>query len=513
MVFKTPTKVDAQEFKMKCENCGNELAGAAIVCRQCNHNNAQGRVNQWRARRTGELPKPATRSLSPLDEASVSANPPRKQTSIPFEPAAHTNRSGLPSAKKYTVPPAPQPATANGDDPGVIQYPAWRAELREKVRQVRERNGAVAVAVEIEPDEAQLDPNPIVESALKRIRWSNQNPPGLSQTRISTRSSQATALALDPEYDSESGLEAETGNPAESRDKTAASGTRSETKPSVHTAPNLTNPLLGRRTTQPVNKSETRTLPAQQKAVHKSEPKPAVSAKSDARINIPPASQPQTRPGANPFAAPKPAGEKVRTTGEIKRPQPTARTQTPPAVKPASPTVATPPSHQVETQVIEISPSVSTVAGYVNIGAATRPKPRPASLWVRTLAGACDFEIIAIAFLPLFSSYATLNTSVGSESFILMFVLLAVLTFCYQILTLTLADRTSGMALLLLRLVNISDVETPISRSQILARAVAATVACLCPPLNFIVMQSNQHGHSLPDLISGTTLIERSSLR
>lgn len=125
---------------------------------------------------------------------------------------------------------------------------------------------------------------------------------------------------------------------------------------------------------------------------------------------------------------------------------------------------------------------------------------------MRILAAACDFEIVATAYLPLFASYATLNTSYGLESLSILFVLLATLTFCYQLLTLVLADRTSGMALLNLRLVNLAGRDKPILFTQKFSRAMVATAAFLCPPLHLI---TNQKGHTLPDMSSGTTLVEK----
>lgn len=496
---------------MKCENCGHELAGAAIVCRQCNHNNAQGRVSQWRARRTGELPKPVTRELLPLSEkipvqtaaennasarfnykaqgtgnqsaVSVESNIPVNKTT----PSAHSRVAGN---LQSTL---PLKAASEDDDSGVIQHPAWRAQLKEKVRQVRERNGALATALETEPDEAQLDPNPIVESALKRIRWADHASTPAALPRANRHGSQSAALALNLDYDSE----------PDSR-LPDVQKTKPESQASSPTKSATINPLMAHRPSPKGNHTETIPVAPRQDVEEVANPP-----KSEMRIELPPAQ----KTAANPFAVPKTVEPKVRTTGEIKRPQPAARVQ-PPADKSGNPPpVAVPPTHSVETQVIGLSPSVGTIAGYMTIGASTRPRLRTASLWLRILAGACDGEMIAIAFLPMFASYATLNTSLGNETYSLMFVLLAVLTFCYQLLTLTLADRTSGMALLQLRLVNIADIEKPISRSQLLARAAAATVAFICPPLNLIVIQSNHHRHSLPDVFSGTTLIERSSQR
>lgn len=135
------------------------------------------------------------------------------------------------------------------------------------------------------------------------------------------------------------------------------------------------------------------------------------------------------------------------------------------------------------------------------------PEARPATVWLRTMAGACDFELIASAYLPLFGAYATLNTSLGTEAFFVMLVLLTTLVFIYQLATLLVADRTTGMAMLDLRLVNTDDDEMPVTRRQKMLRAWAATIAFLCPPLNLLITRLNHPNRSLPDLISGTTIV------
>lgn len=520
---------------MKCENCGSELAGAAIVCRQCNHNNAQGRVSQWRARRTGELKEPSasTRSISPLADTpksdsqklrtpGVKAIEPRKSAPLPFEPKIqinHASPSSTTSSKASSIlsPPSSlsNPATSE-DDPGVVQYPAWRTQLKERVQQSRDRKVAGTAAVATEPDEAELDPNPIVEAALKRIRWSAQTTPPNPLPRVARHGSQATALAEVPDFDDEPHVEPESPKPPVRHELKSESATDIKTdvkmdpKP-VRTTPTPTNPLLARRpTTQPVNRPETKSLPARQTGIPTSAafsanvyadaserplPKPSID-RNEVRVQISPATIPEVNPAVETPAV------KPRVTGEIKTPPALPQTSPQVSAKVQTETGATAATSRkpVETQVIGLSP---TNAGTIFI------KPLAATLWVRTLAGACDFEIVATAFLPLFASYATLNTSLGRESFAILFVLLAVLTFCYQMLTLTLADRTSGMACLNLQLINLAASDKPISMKQKFARAVAATAGFLCPPLNLIVMQSNQQRHSLPDLLSGTTLVEK----
>lgn len=494
---------------MKCENCGSELVGAAIVCRQCNHNNAQGRVSQWRARRTGDLHEPATRTISPLANVAPSEIPkprvsasrplePRRSSSIPFEPKIQINHisSPTPSSSKISSSAAlPSPPLAAENNAGEDQTPPWRAQLKERVKQARERVTTGPLTTKTEPDEAELDPNPIVEAALKRIRWASHAPSAISAPRVARNRSQAAALAEEPQYDIP---------PQPEIEARSATELKLEPKPTAIVKPTPTNPLLARSpNTQPVNQPENRPLPPRPPAAPKPEPTPKIAAPAEARIELKPAPKPE----AQPIVESKPAGLKPRVTGDLKLPL--ASSAPAPLVvqqQPGNSGPLTPPRKTVETKIIEI-PQSSTAT----LAVKTKPaaKQQSVTIWVRTLAGACDFEIIATAYLPLFAFYATLNTSLGRDSLTIMFFLLATLTFCYQLLTLTLADRTSGMAMLNLRLVNVAGSGKPIVFTQKFARAVAATAAFLLPPLNLIVMQSNQQRHTLPDLLSGTTLVEK----
>jgi uncharacterized RDD family membrane protein YckC len=157
------------------------------------------------------------------------------------------------------------------------------------------------------------------------------------------------------------------------------------------------------------------------------------------------------------------------------------------------------PRGRVTTQVIEMPPAVSEL---------TDDPALPATLWLRTLAAACDYEIVALAYLPIFGAYAMFNTSLGGDAFFILLFLLSAIVILYQIISLLFADRTFGMALLNIRLVNRLDKKTPITRWQKLLRAWGATIAFFFPPLNILVMHSNNLNLSLPDLISGTSPVE-----
>lgn len=489
---------------MKCENCSTELAGASIVCRQCNHNNAQGRVSQWRARRNNEHPATAqpaaTRSISPLPSPGIAPKPEikrlpvepaisdrtfesrspgsQRQPSVPFESKTRINQVAIPKSSSAK-------SSAAGDDSGIVQFPAWRAQLKDKVKEVRERRTTPTSEADSQPDEAQLDPNPIVESALKRIRWSQHIPPPQPIAEQSESPAQKQKPHIEARVDT---------NPFQ----------RVEPKPQPKAPPGTTssstNPLLARKPlAQPVSRPE----PFPQSAP-KSESGHTLPPMAEARIEAKPPAKPMSKPGSGSLTA----VPKIRTTGEIKKPSQHTPAQTAPQRTPSG-SLVQPPRNHVETQVIGMAPSVSNLIGYAPIGATSSLKSRKATLWGRTLAGACDFEIVAMAYLPVFGSYAVLNTSIGYESVVVMFLLMATLTFCYQLLTLAIANRTTGMAILRLRLVNSAHKEKPVTFWQKFLRAFAATIASFCPPINFLVIQSNPLHRSLPDLFSGTTLLEK----
>ncbi|HMV81767.1 MAG TPA: RDD family protein [Blastocatellia bacterium] len=534
---------------MKCENCGSELVGGAIVCRQCKHNNAQGRVSQWRARRTGELPSP-TRTISPLADAakpgdsgklknSGSLKPPAaelkplepgRSNSLPFEPKVQIHQTAAPSGplsqripRKNDSGSLDQTADQTED---LSNQPVWRAQLKDRVKQSRERKLGGPAALANEPDEADMDPNPLVESALKRIRWASHTPSAMAAVRVARHGSQAAALAAEPDFAVEASASIE-AKPVAVKSE-APPEVKAEPKPTARVTGTPTNPLLARKpATQSVNPTETKsprpfqpnvTQAAAQAVPPPPTPPPLPKAPAKSPVELRVEIQPPPKTETKPVAENKPAAPKPRITGDLKFPappslQPPAKSvETKPAVErneKSEKSAPVPVQKPVESKIVEPSqfPAPKPIAK-------SKPtaKDRPATMWVRTLAAACDFEVLAVAYLPLFASYATLNPAAtlsvtdGRDSLVIMVLLLATLTFCYQLLTLTLADRTSGMAFLNLHLVNIANPEKPVLFTQKFARAVAATAVFLCPLLNLI---SNQRHHTLPDMFSGTTLLEK----
>ncbi|MGH9848674.1 MAG: RDD family protein, partial [Blastocatellia bacterium] len=467
--------------------------GGAIICRVCNHNNAL-RINQQRQSRL--QPQRAARPPEPLPRRAADARPNPARSASPMtelpkivprkDDDANLIRFPATSAKQpATTQPAPKPQPAKRaqavveNESDLAAYPPWRAELREKVRQAREKRNTGELVAPTLPsdstDDVELDRNPIVESALKRIRWADHSSAiKTAQNGGGRQAERGAALGQVTQAEPE----AEAKIKPEPRPQPVAEPRPEPRVTTPRPANNAAAPAINR---PPVNQVVTRTLTPKVNRTATTKPEPKSTPSFDSKILTPPA--------------------KPRTTAELRTETRYGRRGTePPVIKRAPETPPIKPDKQVETQIIEISMAPEMMPF---------PEAEPASLWTRTLAGACDFEIIATAYLPIFGAYATLDTSLGHESFFVMLVLLSTATFFYQTLMLMVAGRTTGMALLNLELLNTDDDSMPVTRRQKMLRAWAATIAFLLPPLNLLVTKSNSFQRSLPDLISGTTVAKR----
>jgi uncharacterized RDD family membrane protein YckC len=415
---------------MKCEKCGIELNGATIVCRACNHNNAMQRVSAWRAKRSVAL-----QNESPSANSSTASN---RQSYPSIE--AETNLIQFPVLPESKQQQKTDSTAASETDAAV--YPPWRAKLKERVREAREKQHSGRTSDDRDRRSGDgVDPNPIVAAALNRIQRSS----AASTTRPARTGSLATALAKEIEPD-----RAIKPSPAP-KPAAKVAPTKSETETQTETRVQRT----------PKNVTE---FKARQELKYK----------TNQRINTP-------------FAKEHTATTQPRFSERDYR---KAHTR---------PTIIRTRKH-IKTQIIEIPNSLSNE----EVDQASNSP----SLWVRTLAGACDFELIATAYLPIFALYVSSNNSLGSKDSIILFILLAAITFLYQAVSLFIGDRTCGMAVLRMRLVRTDDEDQTISRGQKFIRALAATIAFICPPLNLLVMRLNWRRLTLPDLISRTSPIE-----
>lgn len=432
---------------MKCERCGSELQGTSIMCPRCRHNNARQVVNNWRSKQVS-MP---SRSTSEKESAPAESTP-------KIKPRGDADDNLL----RFPI---------SGSEPTPTSTDDWRSQVKEKVRLARLKRQADDDPEPVAGDQKNLEQNPIVQAALNRIKWTSP----VRTTYGSGRGAAALAEAIEPMPEAEPFPD--------------------PVKEPVKPPKPARNPFITTRQSKPAADVGTR---------------PRVEARTAREIPasrpvIPPGTAPEPKPDLISYADVSPAMPAPSVIPPVIPPKPPAQ---PKVEEKAEPRNVPESAHEAApihtesngTQVI----GISSIMGHLYEMAST-----PASMWVRVLAGGCDLEILAMAFLPIFAAYAMLNTSLGTEALFILGILLSALVFVYQSVCLQIAERTIGMALLNLKLINTSDETLPITRKQIMLRAWGATIAFLFPPLNLIVMKANRRGLSLPDLISGTSPVDR----
>src|SRR2546426_195677 len=109
---------------MKCESCGNEMIGAAIICRACNHNNALRKRLAWRR------PEPRHNQST---QSSANGPPAESPTIVPRKDS-DVNLLHFPATLNRRAEAAPTESESRA-----ATYPPWRAELKERVRRIKEK--------------------------------------------------------------------------------------------------------------------------------------------------------------------------------------------------------------------------------------------------------------------------------------------------------------------------------------------------------------------------------------
>jgi uncharacterized RDD family membrane protein YckC len=135
---------------------------------------------------------------------------------------------------------------------------------------------------------------------------------------------------------------------------------------------------------------------------------------------------------------------------------------------------------------------------------------KPAPLWLRALAGAVDLEAAALAYLPFFGMYTSLDGPPGWADIYIMASSLAVVVYLYLLITYSFNGRTFGMALCGLRCVDVADASTPIQFQRRLWQALGGTVALLCPPFNYVVTRVTSYQRGFADALGQTITLRRS---
>lgn len=195
---------------MKCEKCEQELLGGAVICRQCGFNNALQRIGGWRAKQ--EFPAQSHRG-EPTSRRSQDA------TLIPFPVSPHKTKSSE-TAKEV----------------GAQSSPPWRQRLDETIREIRERRAEDHQRQALAPP---LEPNPIVEAAVKRLQRdaTPASSSGNTLPRSTGQGAQAAARAIQCDDEPEPLIESRSmTSPITAKHAASTSAATSPVKPVTQTA-------------------------------------------------------------------------------------------------------------------------------------------------------------------------------------------------------------------------------------------------------------------------------------
>ncbi len=368
--------------------------------------------------------------------------------------AARVRARYAPEAKllQFPVQPKAEPkAETDAAKESAPSEPAWRELARAKVREHQQRrqgvtDGPTPPATPEDPT-AQL----IVESALKRIRRT-QAPPTVRPWPRSPRNSGGQAVARALEYDEEPVAETAPLAPEVC-----------EPAPALRAAATAAQPLA-QTPRQPTPES----LRARLAAIA---PAATVAA-----------------------AAPTPVSAATSITT-----RPDAETTVTPAL--AAPALIAPALIALE-QPAETHANAGKKSN-VWIG-------KPAPIWLRALAGAVDLEAAALAYLPFFGAYTSLDGPPEWGDLYLMASILAVVVYLYQLITYSFNGRTFGMALCGLRCVDLTDASTPITFKRRLWQSLGGAIGLLCPPFNYVVTRVTEYQRGLADALGQTITLRRS---
>src|SRR5262245_21467209 len=127
---------------MKCESCGNEMIGAAIICRACNHNNALTKKLALRRPEPRHNQSSLSRASGPSTELPTIVQRKDSEVNLLHFPSSLNNRvEDAPARRSRAAPAAPAESQSQTET-----YPAWRAELKERVRRIREKRATSELA-------------------------------------------------------------------------------------------------------------------------------------------------------------------------------------------------------------------------------------------------------------------------------------------------------------------------------------------------------------------------------
>lgn len=336
--------------------------------------------------------------------------------------------------------------------------PTWRTEVREKVREFRAQRAAVA-AQEEDLSGLDLPANPIVEAALKRL----QRPPEEMPDR-STR-----ALPKPP-----------------------------STQISDHKSERRVDPKAAVETPKSSNRPLASSAPASQSSTALAIPDKVL----DAEPVLPGATfldDPDDISEAR-LHPPKPRRDEAKTA----EPATASQSNTQDAKQSAS---GAAPSSKPPTIIIAADDVIDL---YPLPAALSTRTTSQVSLTERTIAWMCDLGLLMLFSLPVIGPEALTGSITDPQRIYAAAAMFVWVTFSYHLVTMWAGGRTCGMAWRGMRITTGSGHDQRPSSLRVVLRAVAATVATVAPPINWVFIWISGNQSSLSDLASGTMIAPQS---
>jgi uncharacterized RDD family membrane protein YckC len=451
---------------MQCQNCGQALPGAAVICRNCNFNNALQALDEWRHKsQSGD--RKTTQAQSPTIRRRADA------TLIQFPAAAQK------SAPTENI---RADASRITSDLTTDQQPDWREQLNGKLRQIRQQREAEQEAAAKRA--AQADVNPIVAAAIQRLK----NPqtvslPASSLPASGHSTSGANAVARAIEFEPVLPPVAKTETPAELLRPAAAPTfrpTSARLEPGISKEQNICLPvpesaLFSKSEAVAETIAGESTLRNAEPRVTEVLPVPIVPEEKSART----------------FSAFAGTEEKFVVLEDD--------------VDEASDKTAPIPQNKTEVRAENSAASAEWSSAIAGLSHSSGRAP----VLARIAAGVVDLEVIAFSCLPFFTAFTLFNVEFSTGAIYLLLGIIALMAFAYHYITISQAGRTCGMAVFRLRVATADDEKDHPDKAQCLRRAFGSVLSLALIPLNLLVVALSTDRRSLTDRISSTVTVRQ----
>lgn len=453
---------------LSCEKCAQELTGGAVICRNCGFNNALRRVDRWREqRRLAVLPlRPAPDAPSPFK--------PSAQRATPGSRAASHDATLIPFPSVHKTPASDEARERPETDK---TYPPWRKELSERVRQIRQQRTEQQEERHPHTDGTETDRNPIIESALRRIKRAEYLPP-LTPRRTTHAAAAAVPLAQH-EATAEAAPQTAPAAPSEAAAALPARNAAVST-PTSATPPEM---AVKARPVGEVRRIEART----RRAV--SDREAEAQAVPEAEVTVP-----------------VEAAAKAEVIAEV-------------AEEVETPEVGTSAADLPQMERAARPAITVTAAERVVPTAGQKPAYVESSLRQRAAAALIDAEVAAFGYLVVFAALMLSDLTL-TGALRLALLLTAALVPVYYAVSFAFAGRTFGMSLLKLHTGTPTGEErvtstgirakyeiAPLTTRAILARTLGGTASLLLFPFNLLVIWRDAERLSISDHLSDTRVV------